>query len=253
MNELNTLFWAACADCNALDSVVLSGVQEYNTWIREHREATGHRNQLHATSHEGMAQQQAPYRRLIKERQPRASMEWVSGVIGFESEAPLAVSQVDATTWETTDALVFHGSRHTINVPIGSTTDWASVPTALTWLVPRLTGAPAAVTHDHAYRVLCPAGKLSYRDADRVLSEALASLGIPAVTRLLMWCGVRIASITTRPGGWRGCSRDLPAMVAIFVPGLLLAIPAVLVLPSMALLAALNYIASTMHNKETRP
>jgi hypothetical protein len=171
--------------------------------------------------------------------------------VGFESGAPLAVSQVDATTWETTAPLVFHGSADTVDVPVGSKTDWASVPTALTWLISKMTGAPAAVAHDYCYRVLCPRGLISYRAADRVLYEALGAVGVAKPSRLLMWAAVRIASITTRRG-YEGALRDLPAILAITIPGLILAAPGLLVLPSMALLAAANYIASTFRNKENR-
>lgn len=66
MNELTTPFWVACADCDPLNDVELTGIQEYDAWIREHREATGHRNQISATSRETMNRRQAPYRRLIE-------------------------------------------------------------------------------------------------------------------------------------------------------------------------------------------
>lgn len=66
MSELNTPFWAAGADCAPLDDVELIGVRAYDAWVREHRESTGHRNQLRALSRESMDQMQAPYRRLIE-------------------------------------------------------------------------------------------------------------------------------------------------------------------------------------------
>lgn len=162
----------------------------------------------------------------------------------FESGAPLAVSQVDASTWETTAPLVFHGSIHTVSVPVGSRTDWASVPNVLSWLIGRMTGAAAAVMHDHCYRVLCPAGEMTYREADQLLAEALGSLGIEAPRRWLMWDAVRIASITTRRGGRAGAWRDIPAILAITIPGLVLAAPALLLLPSLALLWLAERVAA---------
>lgn len=170
---------------------------------------------------------------------------------GFESDAPLAVSQLDHTTWETTAPLVFHPSvGPVIDVPIGATTDFASVPALFSWLIPKLTGVPAAVIHDHAWRTLCPGGQLTYRAADRALREALATLGVPAPTRWLTWSAVRWASILTRRGGQSGAWRDLPALVAVTIPGLILAAPAVLLLPSMAVLAALNYLASQLRRED---
>lgn len=182
---------------------------------------------------------------------------------GFESSAPLAVSQIDAKVWETTAPLIFHAKDGTvISVPVGTRTDFASTPAALTWLVARLTGAPAAVLHDHLWGAAA-AGQISYRDADRIFREALSALGkiaapdgeqrdfrVPGPSRWLMWAAVRWASLT-RPGGWRGWHRDAPAVVAITIPGLILASPAVVLLPFMVLLAAVNYSTSTPRNRES--
>jgi hypothetical protein len=170
----------------------------------------------------------------------------VPGIVetGFESIAPLAVSQVDAATWETTAPLVYHSNTRTISIPIGSRTDWASVPGVLSWLIGRMTGAAAAVMHDYCYRVLCPAGDLSYREADQLLVEALGSLGISVPRRWLMWDAVRITSILTRRGGRSEAWRDIPAMVAITIPGLILASPALLLLPPLALFAAVEYLTT---------
>lgn len=177
----------------------------------------------------------------------------------FESTAPLAVSQVDATTWETTAPLIFHSvTGRIIDVPIGSTTDGASRPLVVAWLISNTTGLPADVVHDYCYRVLCPAGEISFREADALLEEMLTALDreaartgrrkdrIPAPTRWLMWSAVRLASITTRPGGSRGALRDLGRMCLIVPPGLLLSLPAVAVLPSMAALWAANTLAITL-------
>lgn len=165
---------------------------------------------------------------------------------GFESGAPLAVSQVTANVWETTAPLIFwssDGTRH--EVPVGTTTDFASIPTVVTWLVAKMTGAPAAVLHDHAWD-LANTRQISYRTADRLLREALAAVGVGAPSRYLMWSAVRWADLLTRRGGWRGWHKDAPAVIAVTIPGLVLASPAILLLPSMALLAALNHIATKL-------
>lgn len=173
----------------------------------------------------------------------------------FGSGAPLAVSQVDAVTWETTAPLIFHSSTgRTVEVPIGSTTDWASRPRVVAWLISNMVGAPADVVHDDCWRHKVPAGELTYAEADALLEEMLAALDraaresgkrrdrIPAPTRWLMWTAVRWASIIARPGGAEGMWRDLPRMVAITLPGLLLASPAVFVLPPMALMWIANHL-----------
>lgn len=175
----------------------------------------------------------------------------------FESTGPLAVSQVpdDPGTWEFTAPMVFHSSTgYTLLVEPGSRTDWASNPRLASWLIGKMTGAAGCGGHDDCWRRKVPAGELSYRQADALLEEMLAALDgqatrrrdrIPAPTRWLIWAAVRWASILTRRGGAKGAWRDLPRLVAITVPGLILASPAVLLLPSMALLAALNRIAPT--------
>lgn len=170
---------------------------------------------------------------------------------GFESGAPLAVSQVDLTTWETVARLAYTDrDGRTWNVPVGSRTDLGSSPSLLDWIVSRTYGAPAYVLHDTFYRHWIPLGEATYAQADRILREALADLGVALPTCWLAWAGVRWASILTRPGGWRGALRDLPGLLAVTVPGLILAAPAVLLLPSMALLAALNFVVSSRLSKE---
>lgn len=165
--------------------------------------------------------------------------------IRFESTAPLAVSQVvdEPYTWETTAELVFHGSTRTVRVPIGSRTDWASVPGVLAWLINPTIGAAAALMHDYCYRVLCPAGLMTYQEADQLLSEALWALKVPDVSRLLVWDAVRIASVATRPGGRIGLRRDLPMMAAISVPGVMMAGASVALLAPMGALKSMNWAA----------
>jgi hypothetical protein len=165
--------------------------------------------------------------------------------IRFESTAPLAVSQVpdEPYTWETTAELIFHGSTRTVRVPIGSRTDWASVPGVLAWLIDPRIGAGAALMHDHCYRVLIPAGEMTYQEADQLLSEALWALKVPDVSRLLVWDAVRIASIIGQPGGRIGMRRDLPMMVAITIPGAVMAAASVALLPPMGALKSMNWWA----------
>lgn len=176
----------------------------------------------------------------------------------FESSGPLAVSQVpdDPGTWEFTAPMVFHSSTgYTLRVEPGSRTDWASNPRLAAWLISTMTGAAACGGHDDGWRRKIPSGELTYREADALFEEMLAALDriaqesgmrrhrIPAPTRWLMWSAVRWASILTRRGGTEGAWRDLPRLVAITVPGLVLAAPAVLLLPSMALFWAANRVA----------
>lgn len=175
----------------------------------------------------------------------------------FESAGPLAVSQVpdDPGTWEITAPIVFHSATgYTLRVEPGSRTDWASVWRLLSWLIGQMTGAAAAAAHDDCWRRKIPAGEMTYRQADALFEEMLAALDqqaavagrrqdrIPAPVRWLAWDAVRIASITTRRGGAKEAWRDLPRMALITPIGLLLAAPAVALLPSTLLLGAANYL-----------
>lgn len=139
----------------------------------------------------------------------------LSALIGFESGAPLAVSQVNATTWETTAELVYYGTHDVFVVPAGSRTDFASVPFLLRWFIDELTGAPAAVLHDWCWRYGIEAGLLAYRDADGLLRQALGTVGVPPLKRYAMWAGVRWGSLLTRRNGWRDWWRDAPAVIGI--------------------------------------
>lgn len=173
--------------------------------------------------------------------------------IGFESTAPLAVSQVDATTWETTAPLIYHDHQGRVwSVPVGSTTDFASVPSLLTWLIGRMTGASASVLHDTLYRHWIERGEATFREADRILREALGDLGVPGPRCWLTWGGVRIASILTRPGGRIGMWRDVPALIAVTIPGLLLSGAAVLLAIPLALLDSADYLTTTFRRKDPR-
>lgn len=165
-------------------------------------------------------------------------------VSGFESGAPLAISQEDLTTWDTIARLAYTDRQgNTWDVPIGSRTDLGSTPSLLDCIVSRTFGAPAYVLHDTFYRHWIKIGKATYRQADRILREALADLGVPAPTCWLAWAGVRWASILARSGGAKGAWRDLPALVAVSIPGLAIAAPAVALLPSSALLWTANRAA----------
>jgi hypothetical protein len=101
----------------------------------------------------------------------------------------------DGDHWRLLRPLVYQGARDTFEVPAGFRTDFASVPHALTWLVPR-TGRHnrAAVLHDFLTRP-GPDGvpPVSRLDADRIFLRVLRELGVPRTRRRLMYLGVRAA------------------------------------------------------------
>jgi len=157
---------------------------------------------------------------------------------GFESPWPPAVSQVAVRVWRLLVEMVYHvGDGRILRVPAGQETDWASVPRLLRWALDPMTGAAAALLHDYLWRVLLPAGVMGYREADRILREALLSLRDPETgerivdrfTAWVMWASVRIGALTRR-GGWRDWHRDALPVLGIMLPvSVFLAVPTVVV------------------------
>jgi len=85
-----------------------------------------------------------------------------------------------------------------LKVPSGYITDYASVPRLFWWLLPPDdTYTYAAVIHDYLYD-LHHQGLIPHwdrEDADRVLLEAMKTLGVSAWKRWVIYAGVRV-------GGW---------------------------------------------------
>ena len=104
----------------------------------------------------------------------------------------------DGSRWQLVEPLVYQGRDEEFVVPAGFTTDFASVPQSLTWLVPRYGRyTKAAILHDHLWR-LCAEGRFAWADADGILRRAMRELGVPLLRRWLMWGAVRLAAVFTR-------------------------------------------------------
>ena len=104
--------------------------------------------------------------------------------------SPVTVTE-DGDYWLLLHDLIYDGARERFTVPSGFRTDFASVPHALTWLVPR-TGKHnrAACLHDYLTRNPQIVSRL---DADRIFLRVLRELGVPLMRRRLMYAGVRLA------------------------------------------------------------
>lgn len=179
-------------------------------------------------------------------------------IVGFESDAPLAISQVDPKNWRTTAPLIYHtADGQVISVPVGQMTDLDSTPLALQSLVPITTGAPAGVLHDHLWRVRAPAGEITYRAADAILKEALGTLGVLTLKRHLIWAAVRWGSLCTRRNGWRGWHHDAPAVLGITIIALpfvtVVGVCAAVVLALYALLERIVEFLTTKESSEPSP
>ncbi len=103
---------------------------------------------------------------------------------------------VDKTKWFKTIAPISYvsesGSRY--NIPVGTATDFASIPPPLRWLISRFgRHSPAALLHDW----LCKYHIVSRKEADRLLLEASRALSVKRWRRGLLYFGVRVYSIVT--------------------------------------------------------
>ena len=111
----------------------------------------------------------------------------------FDSD--VVVRELDAVRWRLVEALVYTGAKESFTVPAGFETDFASVPTAFGWLLPRSGRyTKAAVLHDY----LCKeskAGRFDRDDADGIFRRTMRELDVPFLRRWLMWAAV--ASATT--------------------------------------------------------
>ncbi|MFI4966713.1 MAG: DUF1353 domain-containing protein [Caulobacterales bacterium] len=110
--------------------------------------------------------------------------------------------------WSLTAPLTYdvgrEGSGETITVPVGATTDLASVPRfAWSLLPPDGPWTKAAVVHDFLYRTrgtgvfagrcwITRRGGYTRAQSDRILNEAMAALGVRADKRLVIFVAVRL-------------------------------------------------------------
>lgn len=161
-------------------------------------------------------------------------------MIGFESPYPVAASQIGPTEWELTAALVYHGNQRVFLIEPGATTDYGSVPQWLRALI-RFSEVASAVLHDHLWRVIVPNSqglpgeeRVTYRDADGLLRQALMTQNVKLLRRWAIWAGVRLGALT-RPGGWHLWWKDAPAVL-----GISLAMTPVALLPTPLGLALFN-------------
>ena len=116
--------------------------------------------------------------------------------------APLVVEITQAKVRGRTVAKLLRGfvyyrsATDLIEVPAGFETDFASVPRVLWSLFPPIgLYAKAAVVHDYLYVTHA----VDRRTADDILLEACEALGVPMLTRKLLYLAVRIFGAA----GWR--------------------------------------------------
>jgi hypothetical protein len=155
----------------------------------------------------------------------------------FRLDSTVDVQQVDDREWRLLSELRYEGNMQAFIVPVGTTTDFASVPRAFVWFLPRYGRyTKAAILHDHLWRVAVPAGELSLPDADGIFRRAMRELEVPFLRRWLMWAAVRLGALA-KP---RGTEAWLRQSWQVF-PLLLFALPLV-VLPGALIVVALGLL-----------
>lgn len=95
--------------------------------------------------------------------------------------------------------LVFHvGSEQSpsvVRVPVGTLTDFASIPRTVQLFIPKDIGRRAAIIHDYLYQTRGLGGKYTRKQCDEIFLDALSVLNVDWPTRKTLYAGVRI-------GGW---------------------------------------------------
>ena len=100
----------------------------------------------------------------------------------------------EGRNWTVEKAFTYSGRQDTFTVPVGFTTDFASVPRIFTWLLPRYgRWTQAAILHDYLWS-LAEAGQIAKFDADGIFNRAMRELGVPYLRRWIMWTAVRWAA-----------------------------------------------------------
>jgi len=160
----------------------------------------------------------------------------------------LTVRRLNADQWELVAPVTYRGQIDVWTVPEGFVTDFASVPPAAVWLIPR-TGdyTLAAVLHDWLCGPGIRGGLIHPVDCDGVFRRVLRELGVPTLRRWLMWAGVRWSATTQahrRPGWWS----TAPALIALSIAALPILVPAGLgVLLGLGLYRVAERLASGIH------
>ena len=148
---------------------------------------------------------------------------------------PVVVQEVDrgdGSRWRLVEPLTYQGRDEPFVVPVDFETDFASVPRAFTWLIPRYGRyTKSAILHDWLSQ-RAAAGEFAWVDADGIFRRTMRELGVPLLRRWLMWAAVRLRSMVKyAPSSlWTQGAGQLAASLLLTVFGVaFLAAPAVVV------------------------
>ncbi len=114
----------------------------------------------------------------------------------FEGELILKYldEPVDGKWFEVVEEVLYESDSIATIIPIGTKTDFASVPRFFRRLISKVGKyGKAAVLHDY----LCELEGFPRKDADKIFLEAMKALGVGWFKRRTMYFGVRTYSIAT--------------------------------------------------------
>ncbi len=168
----------------------------------------------------------------------------------FIREESIDIIQTGDTTFQLVKPVSYQGAKETFVVPAGQDTDFASVPAALMWLIPRYgRWTKAAILHDYLWR----SGVINKTDADGIFRRALRELGVPLYKRWMMWSAVRVTSIMKHREFKETPKRDLVILLFFSLFNIaFLAIPVVVIFVWTLLFKAINAFASLFDGKMRR-
>lgn len=133
----------------------------------------------------------------------------------------VAVEEIDQKRWRLLEPVVYRGNRQIFTVPIGFVTDFATVPQAFTWLIPRYGKyTKAAILHDY----LCREKPVDRADADGIFRRVMRELGVSFLRRWMMWAAVRFGSALKGISSLeliQWLSIALPSLVFLLIPGVI--------------------------------
>ncbi|WP_394620977.1 DUF1353 domain-containing protein [Lentzea sp. JNUCC 0626] len=159
---------------------------------------------------------------------------------------PVVACKPDGVSFQLVEHARYRGKVDDWTIPAGFGTDFATIPAVVSWAIPKL-GAytQAAIAHDYFCAAGILFGEISARDTDAVFRRIMRELGVDAVTRWLVWTGVRWGALFNpirRPEWWK----DAPAVLflsllaaPVIVPASLLAVGGRLVLRAASAISRL--------------
>lgn len=169
--------------------------------------------------------------------------------LGFDSELSIQGMPGRPTQWLLTSPLIWNGTQgDRFVVPLGFTTDFASVPRVLHWLIlPYGAYTRAAVLHDWLLTELAAwhravrdqaQGERAYlpqqppadsRDCDGIFRRVMQDLGVPWAKRWVMWAAVRAAALFNPDRAYgRAFHKDAAKVIAVAVVAVPFLLPGVL-------------------------